>query len=108
MSGRAKFVYWQESSYPDIPPAPMFNVMSNDSTVDRAQLLDDYGIDAPPFPTIEKWREEITAKRRCFRCWATIRGQRDLTRHRENVHHENLFVQDIYEKAVARQYARWY
>lgn len=98
MSGRAKFVFWLTSEFPDIPSEPMFNVIENDrginngSTVCGQNLIDTYGIPVPLFPSLETWRRETAEKRRCFRCWRVTRGAADLAHHRTVVHHERLVL----------------
>lgn len=98
MAGKAKFVFWWEGAVEDGQPVPFFNVVENDrglengSTVDGDSLLKDYGIPVPLFPDFKTWKREVSLKRRCFRCWAVVRGHRDLLRHRQMVHHETLFT----------------
>lgn len=96
MSGRAKFVHWLVTGFEDMPNEPMFNVISNDkginngSTVTGDSLLKEYGIPLPIFPSLKTWQSETAAKRRCFRCWAVIRGAADGAHHREKVHGERF------------------
>lgn len=96
MSGQAKFVFWLVSQFDDIASEPMFTVLQNDkgiannSTVGGAQLLQVYGIPLPLFPDLKTWQMETAAKRRCFRCWAVIRGANDGLHHRETVHGEQF------------------
>lgn len=96
MAGKVKFVHWLESPFEDIPSEPMFNVISNDrslpngSTVGLESLKMTYGVEAPKFPSLAVWKEETENKRRCFRCWAVIRGNRDGIRHRKLIHREAL------------------
>lgn len=94
MSGRAKFVFWWDHAGEHDEPVPFFNVIENDrglnnkSTVNGSQLMRDYGIALPPFPSFPVWQRETSSKRKCFRCWMSIRGPKDLIRHRELVHRE--------------------
>src|SRR5258708_9813282 len=96
MSGRANFFHGMVSPFEDIPSEPMFNVISNDkslpngSTIGGGTLLTQYGINLPMFPSLETWKQETEAKRKCFRCWAVTRGNEDLLHHRAAVHHEKL------------------
>lgn len=94
MSGRAKFVHWLVSPFEDIPSEPLFNVVENDkglpngSTIGGGTLMTQYGINLPLFPDLKTWQRETDAKRKCFRCWASVRGATDLQRHREKQHGE--------------------
>lgn len=95
MSGRAKFVHWLVSPFDDIPSEPMFNVVENDkglpngSTVCGSTAMAVYGISIPLFPDLKTWKQLTEKKKRCFRCWGTLRGtMADYVRHIEMVHHE--------------------
>lgn len=85
--GKVRFVHWLESPFPDIPHAPMFNV-PNGSTVSAESVIEDYQMALPPYPSYEKWKQQTERKRRCFRCWAAVRGNADLSHHRRQHHHE--------------------
>lgn len=86
--GKAKFVHWMESPFEDIPSEPMFNVLKNErglpngSTVSIEQLEKTYQIETPLYPSLENWKKEVAEKRRCFNCYASLRGKADLERHK--------------------------
>lgn len=94
MNGKAKFVFWWDSFDRQGTPMPFFIIVESrngiatvGSTVSAASLLA-YQIPLPLFPSYETWKRETTAKHKCFRCWATTRGDADLFRHRQIVHNE--------------------
>lgn len=112
MSGRAKFVHWLVSPFSDIPSEPMFNVISNDkglpngSTIGGGTLLATYGINLPLFPDLKTWRRETEAKRKCFRCWASLRGtQADYVNHLDRAHNESALRKINAEQAI--RHGQW-
>lgn len=103
MSGRAKFVHWL-APFEDIDGAPMFNViennigMPNGSTVGGETLLKVYGIPVPLFPDYGTWCTLTDEKKRCFRCWAALKGTRaDYQHHHETNHGER---KAYYDRAI--------
>jgi hypothetical protein len=83
------FKYYLEWSYLDSAPEPIFGIWiekaSGYSDV-SGDIVMKSGKPLPLFPDYKTWRMEVTAKRRCGRCWAVVRGHDDLVRHTQ-IHH---------------------
>ena len=93
MSGKAKFVFWQESPFDDIPSEPMFNVTHYEddpkligSTLCGATLMQTYGISIPLFPDLKTWKHFVDKKERCRYCWMAMKGPKDIARHAAIAH----------------------
>lgn len=53
--------------------------------ISQAQILE-AGLPIPPTPTFDTWKHLIARKERCGRCWAALKGPRDVAHHVQNVH----------------------
>lgn len=70
-------------------PEPMFGLWmpnSNGFSDVSGETVLAAGKPLPLFPDYKTWRNEVSGKRRCGRCWRVTRGADDLLRHTQISH----------------------
>ena len=92
MANKARFVFYLEGLSETGTNVAYYNIVEHrDKTLIGAMatnecLRNGYETPVPRTPDFKKWKQEVTAKRRCSACWNIVRTQADRERHTELVH----------------------
>lgn len=73
--------------YDGFPLEPIYSMWLERGYSDvSGQTLLSHGHPIPPTPTYRTWRDLVRSKRKCGRCFSTVKNSSDLVHHNETNH----------------------